>query len=174
MKLPKLEDIFENTICQRVISLIGLVFPFLELHVVLGPKVLCGTENAAYNTFFRNHLIGPIAQLYSSQLNHMISFIIMIIIFDVCVRKTLPLTLFSRFNIIQGILLDIICSFLGLTYSQLTFLARESTFGDLISSSAYFTILGFILYSALMILFERYPRIPIISEGARLNVQLFR
>ena len=98
----------------------------------------------------------------------------MVIVFDTCVRKTIPLTLFSRFNIIQGVLLDVICSFLGITYSQLSYLVRESTFGELLANVAYFGIVGFILYSIFMILFGRYPKIPIISEGARLNVQIFR
>ena len=174
MKLPTLEDILENKVCERLVSLVGLIFPFLEIHVVLGPKVLCNTDNAAVNTFFKTNLVGPIAELYSNQVNHIISFIIMVIIFDVCVRKTIPLTRFSRFNIIQGILLDVICSFLGIAYSQLTYLARESTFGELIANAAYFGMIGFIFYAIFMILFGRYPKIPIISEGARLNVQIFR
>ena len=53
MKLPTLEDILENKVCERLVSLVGLIFPFLEVHVVLGPKVLCNTDNAAVNTFFK-------------------------------------------------------------------------------------------------------------------------
>ena len=174
MKLPTLEDILENKKCERIVSLVGLIFPFLEVHVVLGPKVLCNTNNADFNIFFKTHLVGPIAELYSNQANHMISFILMVIVFDACVRKTIPLTLFSRFNIIQGVLLDVICSFLGITYSQLSYLVRESTFGELLANVASFGIVGFILYSIFMILFGRYPKIPIVSEGARLNVQIFR
>ena len=174
MKFPTLEDILENKKCERIVSLVGLIFPFLEVHVVLGPKVLCSTTNADFNVFFKTHLVGPIAELYGSQINHMISFGLMVVIFDVCVRKRIPLTLFSRFNIIQGVLLDIICSFFGIAYSQLTYLVRESVFGELLANAAYFSIIGFILYSIFMILFGRYPKIPIVSEGARLNVQLFR
>jgi len=174
MKLPTLKEILENKTCEKLVSLMGLIFPFLEVHVVLGPKVLCNTNNAAVNTFFRNNLVGPIAELYSSQVNDIISFIVMVMIFDVCVKKTIPLTLFSRFNIIQGILLDIICSFLGIAYSQLTYLVRESTFGELLANVGYFSIVGFIVYAIFMISFGRYPKIPIISEGARLNVQIFR
>ena len=99
MKFPTLEDILENKKCERIVSLVGLIFPFLEVHVVLGPKVLCSTTNADFNIFFKTHLVGPIAELYGSQINHMISFGLMVVIFDVCVRKRIPLTLFSRFNI---------------------------------------------------------------------------
>jgi|TARA_B110000259_G_C13901324_1_gene356996 hypothetical protein len=168
------KNIFENPFCERILSLTGLIFPFLEINAILGPKVLCSTDNATFNEFFRATLVGPISMFYSSQVNHLVAFIVMIFIFDACVRKTLPLTLFTRFNIIQGILLDVICSFLGVTFVQTTYLARESTFGDLISNVAYFGVIGFICYCILMILFGRYPKIPIISEGARLNVQIFR
>jgi len=94
MKFPTLEDILENKKCERIVSLVGLIFPFLEVHVVLGPKVLCSTTNADFNIFFKTHLVGPIAELYGSQINHMISFGLMVVIFDVCVRKRIPLTLF--------------------------------------------------------------------------------
>ena len=94
MKFPTLEDILENKICERTVSLVGLIFPFLEVHVVLGPKVLCSTTNADFNLFFKNHLVGPISELYASQITHMLSFGLMVVLFDVCVRKRLPLTLF--------------------------------------------------------------------------------
>jgi hypothetical protein len=104
MKLPTLEDILENKKCERIVSLVGLIFPFLEVHVVLGPKVLCNTNNADFNIFFKTHLVGPIAELYSNQANHMISFILMVIVFDACVRKTIPLTLFFH-----GLILYRVC-----------------------------------------------------------------
>ena len=169
-----LEEIFESRVGERLLSFVGLAFPFCQINSYFGVKVLCTTDNLALNGFFRVHLIGPLSELYGSTTNFFAIFIFMVVIFDVCVRKRLPLTLFTRFNIIQGILLEVIATFLSQVYSQLSYTIRESTWGELYCNASYFGIMLVILYCAVMISFGRYSKIPVISTGARLNVQRFR
>jgi|TARA_B100001142_G_scaffold264295_1_gene267892 hypothetical protein len=169
-----MKNFFENVYVERSIAIASLVFPFLEINAVFGPKVLTTSDNIHMNYWCREHFIAPIAQLYSTQENHIGAFIVMVLVFDCAVRKTLPLTLFCRFNIIQAVLIDIVCSFLGVAYTQTAYAARESALGETLTITIYFGTLFFIFYCAVLISCGRYPKCPVISEGARLNVQLFR
>ena len=169
-----LEKFFSSRFGERITSLVGFIFPFCQANAYFGQQVLCTTENARFNIFFKTHLITPLTVFYSSQWNYLIIFAFMVALFDICVRKRLPLTLFTRFNIIQSILLEIISTLLAQAYGQTSYLFRVSTFGEMYCNGAYFGTMVAILYCVLMILNGRYARIPVISEGARLNIQRFR
>jgi hypothetical protein len=169
-----LEEFFNTRVGSKLTSLVGFIFPFCQANAFFGQQVLCTTDNAAVNIFFKTHLVGPLMGFYFDTWNYLAVFAFEILLFDICVRKRLPLTLFSRYNIIQSILLEIICTFLAQAYAQTTYLFRTSTFGELYCNGAYFGIMVAILYCIIMILYGRYPRIPVISEGARLNIQRWR
>tara|TARA_B100000683_G_scaffold241560_1_gene249649 strand:+ start:14690 stop:15202 length:513 start_codon:yes stop_codon:yes gene_type:complete len=169
-----LEEFFNSRAGERITSLIGFVFPFCQANAFFGQQVLCTTENATFNTFFKTHLVNPLMVFYSSPWNYLIIFVFMIALFDICVRKRLPLNLFTRFNIIQAILLEVLCTFLAQAYGQTSFVFKTSAIGELFCNAAYFGIMAAILYCVLMILNGRYARIPVISEGARLNIQRWR
>ena len=93
----------------------------------------------------------------------------MIGIFITCSNGTLKLKKFVRFNVIQAILLSIICSFINAMYPLLPLIIRESYIGLLLSHVFYFGIVIAILYSALLICYGKYPSIPILSEAARVS-----
>ena len=95
----------------------------------------------------------------------------MIWVFISCSRGTFPLTKYARFNIIQAILLNIICSCLGVTFAFLPTVIRESIFGVVFANFLYLGLIILIAYSSLLILYGRYPKIPVISEAAKLQVQ---
>ena len=95
----------------------------------------------------------------------------MIYIFISCSRGSLPLSKYARFNIIQAILLNIICSCLGVTFAFLPTAIRESILGVLFANFLYLGIIILMAYSWLLIIYGRYPKIPVISEAANLQVQ---
>ena len=95
----------------------------------------------------------------------------MIWIFIVCSRGSVPLTKFLRFNVIQAILLNIICSCSGVIFSFLPIVLRESMIGIIFANFLFLGVVLIIAYSSLLIVYGRYPRIPILSEAAKLQVQ---
>ena len=98
-------------------------------------------------------------------------FIFMVGIFIACSRGTIPLRKYVRFNIIQAVLLNIICSCVGACFCYTPIVVRESTLGFLIANSMFLGMVVIIGYSSLLITYGRYPIIPVISEAARLQVQ---
>ena len=95
----------------------------------------------------------------------------MIWIFLICSRGSIRLTKFVRFNIIQAILLNIVCSCIGSIYAFLPIILRESTIGILLANFLYLGTVIIIVYSSFLILCGRYPKIPILTEAAKLQVQ---
>ena len=95
----------------------------------------------------------------------------MIGIFIGCSRGSLPLTKYARFNVIQAILLNIICSCIGSIYTFLPVVLRESVIGAIIANFLYLGLVLLILYSSVLIFYGRYPKIPVISEAAKIQVQ---
>jgi uncharacterized membrane protein len=98
-------------------------------------------------------------------------FIVMVAIFIICSRGTIALTKFVRFNVIQAILINIICSCIGSIFAYTPIVLRESVLGIVLANFLYLGILYMIGYSVLLISYGRYPKIPVISEAARLQVQ---
>ena len=95
----------------------------------------------------------------------------MVAVFITCSRGTLPLNKYVRFNIIQAILLNIICSCVGACFAYMPIVIRESTIGFLLTNSIFLGMLTLIVYSIILILYGRYPKIPVVSEAAKLQVQ---
>ena len=159
--------IFQN-ICERGISIAAFIFPLIEILYYFGAKVFLSTENLALKVFYFNY-VAKLSSFYEA--NVYLIFILMVGIFLTCSRGTLPLTKYVRFNIIQAILLNIICSCIGSCFSYAPIVLRESTVGVLVANSLFLGIVITILYSSLLIMYGRYPKIPILSEAARLQVQ---
>ena len=95
----------------------------------------------------------------------------MVWVFIVCSKGSVPLTKFVRFNIIQAILLNIICSCSGVVFTFLPVVLRESMLGVVFANFLFLGITLLIAYSSLLIAYGRYPSIPILSEAAKLQVQ---
>lgn len=153
---------------ERFISVLAFIFPFIELSFYFGAKVFLSTENLLLKVFYLNN-IQKLTLFYQN--NVYLIFIVMIAIFMGCARGSLPLTKFARFNIIQAILLNIICSCIGSIYSFLPIVLRESVIGLVLANFLYLGLFLLIVYSSILIFFGRYPKIPVISEAAKLQVQ---
>ena len=159
---------FIPQILERCLAIMAFYFPFIEVSAYFGPKVFLSTDSIALRTFYAQNLL-KLSDFYAN--NNLLIFIFMIWVFISCSRGTFPLTKWARFNVIQAILLNIICSCLGVTFAFLPTVIRESIFGVLFANFIYLGIVLLMAYSWLLIIYGKYPKIPIISEAAKLQVQ---
>ena len=155
-------------VCERGVAIIAFIFPIFEIFSSFGPKVFSGSESVFVNYFYINY-ITKLNNIYAN--NVYIIFVLMVAIFMICSRGTLPLTRFLRYNIIQAILLNIICSCVGASFTYFPVGIRESILGTFIANFVFLGTTAIILYASILISFGRYPSIPVLSEGARLQVQ---
>ena len=155
-------------ILERCVSVMAFIFPFIELSYYFGAKVFLSTESILLKIFYINN-IQKLTAFYQD--NVYVIFILMIAIFIGCSRGSLPLSKYARFNIIQAILLNIICSCLGSIYTFLPIVLRESFIGVVLANFFYLGLVLLIIYSSILIFYGRYPKIPVISEAAKLQVQ---
>jgi len=153
---------------ERIISIAAFIFPFIEVVSYFGPKVFLSTEGANLRIFYLNHLV-KVSTFYTE--NNLLIFIFMVWVFIVCSRGSVPLTKFVRFNVIQAILLNIICSCAGVIFTFLPIVLRESMIGIIFANFLFLGIVLLISYSSLLIAYGRFPRIPVLSEAAKLQVQ---
>ena len=163
-----MKGVFIN-VFERGIAILSYIFPFLEISAYFGTKVFLNAESLSLQYLYRNY-ISKLVNIYQD--NTYFAFALMIGIFFICSKGSLPLSKFVRFNIIQAILLYIICSCVGQILGiYCPAFIRESTIGIVLANFVYLGTLVLILYSSVLILFGRYPRIPVISEAARIQVQ---
>ncbi len=153
---------------ERGLSICAFIFPFVEVASYFGPKVFLSTESITLRSFYLNHLV-KVSTFYTD--NNLLIFIFMVWVFIVCSRGSVPLTKFVRFNVIQAILLNIVCSCSGVIFTFLPVVLRESMLGVIFANFLFLGMVLLIAYSSLLIAYGRFPRIPIISEAAKLQVQ---
>ena len=146
----------------------AFIFPFTELTYYFGAKFCLNADSLPLRALYFHQLL-PLVKFYQN--NVYLIFIVMIVVFLNAASGKLPLTKYTRFNIIQAILLDIICSCLGSIYTFLPIIVRESIFGAAFINFFYLGMVLLILYCCFMIIYYRYPKIPIISEAAKLQIQ---
>ena len=161
--LPNLKELVE-----RSLSIAAFIFPLIEITSYFGPKVFLSSGNVALRGFYLSHLV-KIASFYAN--NNLLIFVFMVWIFTVCSRGSLPLTKFIRFNIVQAILLNVICSCLGIVFTFFPIVLRESMVGVIFANFLFLGIVLIVAYSSLLIIYGRYPRIPILSDAAKIQVQ---
>jgi len=157
-----------SKISERLIAILAFIFPFTEVSYYFGAKVFLNTESKTLKLFYLNY-IAKLASFYEA--NVYLVFAIMVGVFIICSRGTIRLTKFVRFNIIQAILLNIVCSCIGSIYGFLPIVLRESTLGILLANFLYLGTVLIMAYSSFLIFCGRYPKIPVLTEAAKLQVQ---
>ena len=155
-------------LAERSLSIVAFIFPFIEVTCYFGPKVFLSTDSSVLRSFYLTHLV-KISSFYTD--NNLIIFIFMVWVFIMCSRGSVPLTKYVRFNIIQAILLNIICSCSGVVFTFLPIVLRESMIGIVFANFLFLGIILVIAYASLLIAYCKYPTIPILSEAAKLQVQ---
>jgi hypothetical protein len=97
----------------------------------------------------------------------------MVWVFIVCARGSVPwLTKYLCYNVIQAILLNIVCSCSGVLFTYLPVVLRESMVGVIFANFLFLGIVLLIAYSSLLIAYGRFPKIPILSDAAKLSMQV--
>lgn len=160
---------FDDKISQRIVSLPAYMFPLLEVIYYFGLKLCIGLDTPLIKNFCLAYII-PLRSFYEQNL--LILFGMMIVIFTVCSKGSIPLTKFVRFNIIQAVLLSIAISCLGQVYFLCPVQIRESYFLiNLVINPGAIGLVLVILYACSLILVGRYPNFPILSEAAKIQTQ---
>ena len=162
-----MKKIFKK-VYERILPLFSYAFPFIEVSYYFGAKVFLNTDSIELKYFYVKNIEG-LSKFYGE--NVYFIFALMVGIFIVCSRGTLRLTKFVRFNIIQAILLSIICSCIGAIYNLCPLIIKEGLIGILLANFFYLGVVALMVYSCVLIVFRRYPIIPVLSEAARLQVQ---
>jgi len=155
-------------ICERSFAIFSFIFAFVEISSCFALKVFLYSDNPFLRNIYINY-IAKLTQLYIE--NVYFTFALMIGIFIIFSRGMIPVTKYIRFNVIQAILLDIICSCISAIFPLLPLGIRESGIGLLLANFLYIGIIAIIIYSSILIIFGRYPKIPVLSEAAKLQVQ---
>lgn len=153
---------------ERGLSIMAFAFPFVEVVSYFGPKVFLSADSFALKVFYVNY-IEKISRFYAE--NNLLIFFVMVWVFIVCSRRSSRLTKFVRFNVIQAILLNIICACFGVIFTFLPIVLRESMIGIILANLLFFSICLLIGYSSLLIAYGRLPVIPVVSEAAKIQVQ---
>jgi len=157
-----------GTVLERTACIASYIFAFVEISTTFAVKVFLNTDSTALKFFYVNY-VQKLVNLYIQ--NVYLIFALMIGIFITASRGSLGGSKFARFNIIQAILLNIICSCVSAVFPLMPLVLRESALGLLLANFLYLGTIILILYSSVLIACGRYPRIPVLSEGARLQVQ---
>ena len=156
-------------IFERTLPLFSFIFPLLEINSSFASKVFQNIDNISLKVFYYRQLL-PLIGLYQSYIY--VSFILMVAIFIVCSKGSIRLTKFVRFNIIQAILLAIVSQAINQVYYLAPLFVRETILGTFISNACYSGITLAVLYCVFIIfVFGKYPRLPIVTEAAKLQVQ---
>lgn len=158
---------------DRVVSLLAYLLPLVEALYFFSARIFLYPGDENMKVFFLKYF-QPIILFYQS--NMYLCFIFTILAFMMCVNNAVPitgtrlrLTKFLRINVVQGILVEVFITAIGQVFVMSPSFIKNSVLGTFISGGCFFGIVGLVLYSAFLIILGRYPRIPIITESARLQ-----
>lgn len=166
-------------LCEKGLSIIAYIFPFVEISSTLALKVFLSADSPFLRFFYFTY-ITPATEFYRA--NIYLCFGLMLGIFITCAKgkvpftngkRKLPLTNYVRFNIIQAILINVVASCISVIYSDIPIVIQESTIGLIIATGLYFWILMLIISSIIVILYGRWSTIPVISQAAKLQIQQY-
>jgi len=153
---------------ERGVSVATYIFPFLEVTTYFAPQVCYSSTDIGLKITYTKFL-HPLILFYNQ--NVYLIFIAMVGIFLLCSRNSLPMTKFLRFNVLQTILLDIVCSCIGQIYMACSIAFKLSTFGVMFANFVYVGTLSWIAYSIVIISLGRFPVLPVISRAANIHIQ---
>ena len=163
----KLQE-FLKTVLERGLSIATYIFPFLEITVYFSSRVCYSSNDIGLKVIYANYLY-PLMLFYEK--NVYLIFIAMVAIFLMCSRKSLPLTKFLRFNVLQAILLDIICACVGQIYMACPTVFKLSPFGIMFANFIFLGTFCWIMYSILIISRGRSPVLQAISRALNIHLQ---
>lgn len=160
----------------KFVCVSSLFWPWCEINMYYGSRVIMSTHNADLQIFWLEKLL-PIFEFYEK--NVFILFWVMIAYFCACVynewgTQKIKATKYVRFNVIQGILLEVFVAACYQVWLISPLVLRESLLGLSIANGIYLFTHGAMLYIVIHVIYGLYPIMPIFSEGARSNIQAFK
>ena len=165
---------FENFLTivrQRFFCMFFLIYSILEVNAIYGAKIVLNSDSPQLKIWWVKSL-WPIIKLYDQ--NALLLFVILIAFFNGAVYNTLNTTRYVRFNIVQAVLIEVVISFYTQVIQLLPPVVRESLIGEVLATTGWLSTHVAVLYCIVHIIYGQYPLFPLISEGARLNIQIFR
>nr|YP_009550206.1 Ycf60 [Tisochrysis lutea]YP_009873597.1 hypothetical chloroplast RF60 [Isochrysis galbana]AZW07325.1 Ycf60 [Tisochrysis lutea]QKW88480.1 hypothetical chloroplast RF60 [Isochrysis galbana] len=160
-------------ILERGGSLLAYILPLVEAIYFFGARIFLYPNDTNLKIFFLKYLQGVVL-FYQS--NMYLCFGLTITIFMICTNNSipiigtkLPLTRFIRMNVVQAVLVQVFITCIGQVFLISPNFIKNSVLGTFIANGCFFAIVGLVFYSAFLIALGRYPRIPIITESARLQ-----
>jgi hypothetical protein len=166
-------------VLERSVSILAYIFPFVEISSTLALKVFLSADSQflryVYFTF-----VTPVTDFYRG--NAYLCFAGMLAMFTVCAtgkvpftnrKRKIPFTNYVRFNVVQAVLIQVVASCFSVLYADIPMAVQESTIGLVLATGSYFYILSLISSSIIVIMFGRWPTIPVISEAAKMQIQRF-
>lgn len=159
---------FVKVLFERGLSIATYIFPFSEVTVYFSSRVCYDSNDLGLKIIYAYYL-DPLILFYVKYVY--LIFIAMVGLFFICSRDIVPLPKFLRFNILQAILLDIVCACIGQIYMVLPTSFRLSVFGLIFSKFIFLGTIYWIGYSIFLISLGRFPILPIISRAANIHLR---
>ena len=159
---------FVKTFLERGLSIATYIFPFLEITFYFSNRVCYSCSDIQLKAIYAN-VFYPLILVYEKYVY--LIFIIMVGIFFICSRGLVPLTKFLRFNVLQAILLNILCACIGQIYMASPTFLKLSIFGTMFANFIYIGTICWIGYSIIIISLGRFPILPIISRAANIHLR---
>jgi len=159
---------FVKAFLERSLSIVAYISPFIEVTVYFANRVCYSSNDIGLKILYAKHLY-PIMVFYEK--NVYLIFGLMVGIFLVCARNTVPLTKFLRFNVLQAILMDIICACIGQIYMAFPTAFKLSIFGVMFAKFVFLGTICWIIYSMFIISLGRFPVLPVVSKAANIHLQ---
>lgn len=155
-----------------VLDKYGSIFPYwlplVEGSMNFGQHVIAEYPDSILFLYNKNLL--PLVWLYNSY--PILAIVIFFLLYYLFVRLDRPIntSAFVRFNVLQALLLFLINSVLGASYRSLPIEFKSSLIGLAFTNILFWFTLSTIGYSIMKSIEGKYPKIPVISEAVRMQI----
>jgi hypothetical protein len=156
---------------ERSLSSATYIFSFMSI-IYYFSSSLCYSSDDMNLRMMNVKFFYPLTLFYGEHVY--LIFSLMVGIFFICSRNLLPFTKFIRFNVLQAILLSILCTCISQIYMAAPTAIRLSTSGLIFSKFAFFGATSFIIYSIFIIWLGRFPVLPIVSKAANIYLKRYK
>lgn len=147
---------------DRLVSVASYVLPFLELYLF-------------FNPFLRSYRISPRWLEEAAILlreNSWVNYLVFAIVITMISFKRLKISYFSRYNLMQSVIILFAASFLDTADYLFPYVVRGQ--GSIIAPFFSFLCFGcllLIIYCVIFAILGKIPEIPVLSEAVRIQIE---
>ena len=156
------------TLIDRIGSIVPYGLPLLEGLQNFGQQILPDYPFSIMQVYKKTLM--PFVLFYVT--HPALAFIVFFVLYYLFVRAKSPIPdrPFSRFNVLQSILLFLINSLLGATFRALPIEFRMSLYGLMLCNTLFWFVLVTISYAIFKAIEGKYAKIPVISQAVRIQI----